>query len=307
MVKLTRPTAKISTLFGDPTEDELHVVVFAPRTVTPYVDQGSELPEFTQYKNTVGTKGHVPSVGATSSGYREVQMDQGQTIYDGLKAPYGPLTVAPPITIFHRIFQQFLKLVDDDSTQVTTADLVRMENFTYMLSTLHTTEATFNATCWLHLTGILGREVTQEEDTDRICADGCYFVRIGEARVPIVIYEGKTMLGNEDQRLYDLTRVFVALRKCVNELEDYHRSLDNVPPFVEGKPHPWYFPYTNSYTTKAGVVVYFRYICALEQDPQCVTYLAELDGSEGSQGSKGSEGSRESKRSKKLVVVKFVT
>ncbi|TFK16327.1 hypothetical protein FA15DRAFT_676715, partial [Coprinopsis marcescibilis] len=41
--------------------------------------------------------------------------------------------------------------------------------------------------------------------------------------------------------------------------------------------------------------------------PQCITYLAELDGSEGSQGSEGSKRSRESKRSKKQIVVKFAT
>ncbi|TFK23840.1 hypothetical protein FA15DRAFT_743694 [Coprinopsis marcescibilis] len=310
MDKLMPPTTKISALFGDPMEDELHVVVFVPETVAPDVDQVSELPEFTrtscsniflrlgviidvsaEYRNTVGTKGHVPSAGAKSSGYCKVQTDQPQTIYDGLKAPNGPSTVPPPITIFHCIFQQFLKLVDDNSTQVTTKELIHMEKFTYMLSTLHTMGQAFNTDFWLHLSGILDKEVTQEENSNCTCTDGCYFIQIGEVQVPTMIYEGKNMLGGcnpsiqvgiimrhswikesrksiqdkcccltfmiaaaagwlsimgavltnkmiiqrltdlkwvalsstqDDQQLHNLMWVFVALQKCMKELEAYY-------------------------------------------------------------------------------------
>ena len=82
----------------------------------------------------------------------------------------------------------------------------------------------------------------------------------------------------EDFRVKHNARVFIALRKCLEELEDFYRTLPdhNIPPFVENQSHPRYFPYPTSFTMGDGRTTHFRYISPLEASTACVTYLAEI-------------------------------
>ncbi|KAI9435035.1 hypothetical protein H4582DRAFT_1817874 [Lactarius indigo] len=79
----------------------------------------------------------------------------------------------------------------------------------------------------------------------------------------------------EDNRVYRIAKVFVALRNCLSKLEAFYNSLDGASPFIANQPHPRYFPYPSSFTAEDGSVTHFRYLKSLEEHATCVTYLAE--------------------------------
>jgi hypothetical protein len=100
----------------------------------------------------------------------------------------------------------------------------------------------------------------------------------------------------EDNRVYHNAKVLVALRKCLKDLQVFYKDIiEKVPSFVEGEPHPRYFPYPTSFTAN-NTSTSFRYVRSLEDHPMCVTYLAEIVNQDGTTGDKPDK-----------VVVKFVT
>ena len=90
----------------------------------------------------------------------------------------------------------------------------------------------------------------------------------------------------EDAQVYRNARLFIALRKCLEELGDFYRTLPRryIPPSAVNQFH---FPYPNSFTREDSRVTHFQYISTLEDN---TTYLAEIIG----------------KPEPKKVVVKFV-
>jgi hypothetical protein len=59
---------------------------------------------------------------AKSTEYRANQADITQVIYDGRRAS-DRRTIAPPIQIFHHIFDNFTRMVNDPDVQPTVQDL----------------------------------------------------------------------------------------------------------------------------------------------------------------------------------------
>ena len=81
------------------------------------------------------TPGTTPSEGAKSTAYRKIQIDDAQAIYDGQGVPDGVIpTIAPPIQIFHPIFDEFIHLMNDPDVQVTADDLLKVHDFMYYAS-----------------------------------------------------------------------------------------------------------------------------------------------------------------------------
>jgi hypothetical protein len=69
-------------------------------------------------------KGPTPSQGAKSSGHRMIQGNTAQAIYDGRWVAGGIFsTIAPPIHIFHPIFDDFICSLNDPTVQPTADDL----------------------------------------------------------------------------------------------------------------------------------------------------------------------------------------
>jgi len=94
-----------------------------------------ELKEFKRYDKTVLTPGMTPSEGAKFTGYRRIQGDVTQAIYDGRRAPTGLIsTIAPPIQIFHPIFDDFIHLVNDPDFQPTVDDIKDVQELMYFAS-----------------------------------------------------------------------------------------------------------------------------------------------------------------------------
>lgn len=80
----------------------------------------------------------------------------------------------------------------------------------------------------------------------------------------------------ESERARNLAKVLVALRKCIEKLHEFYLDKQNLPPFVPDEPHPRYFPYPKSFPGPAGTCKKIQYLSSLEDDPACVTYLAEI-------------------------------
>lgn len=89
----------------------------------------------------------------------------------------------------------------------------------------------------------------------------------------------------EDQRIYDNAKILVALRRCIKELQDFYKKLHTLscPPLIPEQTHPRYFPYPNSFPATNNTSTVFRYLRSLEDDPACVTYLAEITHENGAQ------------------------
>ena len=86
----------------------------------------------------------------------------------------------------------------------------------------------------------------------------------------------------EDTRVYHNTRVLIALRQCLKTLRTYYESLEDSTPIVVGKAHPRFFPYSTSFTDRTkNTELRFRYVKALDQVPECVTYLADITDKDG--------------------------
>jgi hypothetical protein len=90
---------------------------------------------------------------------------------------------------------------------------------------------------------------------------------------------GSIVVSEEEARILHITRKFVALRKCLDELNEFYYGLhnDTIPGVHLDKPHPRFYPCPTSYTDDKGCQVEFRYNRRLERDePTCVTFLAEI-------------------------------
>ncbi|KAF9479210.1 hypothetical protein BDN70DRAFT_807394 [Pholiota conissans] len=100
----------------------------------------------------------------------------------------------------------------------------------------------------------------------------------------------------EDVRVYRFAQTMVALRECFNDLRQYYTQLysSDIPSCLPNVPHPRFFPYPTAFERENGTITSWYYIKELhpanseEMDPTCVTYLAQITGSQD------------------LVVVKFV-
>ncbi|TDL25120.1 hypothetical protein BD410DRAFT_837365 [Rickenella mellea] len=81
----------------------------------------------------------------------------------------------------------------------------------------------------------------------------------------------------EDNRVYHLARVLVALRESLNDLESFYSSkVRQMAPLQRGRTHPRFYPYPSSYTDETGKIVNFEYVRKLDDYAACVTYQAKI-------------------------------
>lgn len=151
------------------------------------------------YHETVLTPGMTPSEGAKSTGYRQIQGDDAQAIYDGRRPPTGLIsTIAPPIQIFHPIFDDFIYLVNDPDFQPTVDDIKYVQELMYFASEVGRKEEGqdgLNEGLRKCLRRILQAEVHVEPNGDGTEADGVITLQIGDVRIMLLILELKRELG----------------------------------------------------------------------------------------------------------------
>jgi len=140
----------------------------------------------------------TPSEGAKSTGYRKIQGDDAQAIYDGRRAPNGLSTIGPPIQIFHPIFDDFIHLVNDPDVQPSANDLKNVQELMYFASEVGRMEERHdghNEGLRTRLRRILQAEVHEEPNPDGTKPDGVITLQIGDARITFLILELKRELG----------------------------------------------------------------------------------------------------------------
>jgi hypothetical protein len=141
----------------------------------------------------------TPSEAAKSTGYRINQSDVARAIYDGRRALTEPIsTVAPPIQIFHPIFDDFIHLVNDPDFQPTVDDIKDVQELMYFASEVGRKEegqGGFNEGLRKRLRRILQAEVHVEPNDDGTEADGVITLQIGDDRIKFLILELKREVG----------------------------------------------------------------------------------------------------------------
>ncbi|THH22497.1 hypothetical protein EUX98_g8196 [Antrodiella citrinella] len=274
------------------------------------------------------------------------QADEDFILHDGFYADkkFAPSTIAPPIQIYHPVFNAFTNKLDDNTFCANDRILDAVSAMMQESAKIKTYEPHANHTFLLpHLRKILDRDVSQIADMQNQSADGSCQVIVMNAPVPLLKAEYKRSLGEggcdpltqaeysvlkhwarkelepivertccptfiiagggpclivmgavnvdafivqrltdlmwigeasvyEDKHAYRIGRAFTAVVEGINELETFYKTLDGpeAPPPSEGS-----FPYPTSYSTPDGATVQFKYITALENEVQSVTFLAE--------------------------------
>ena len=81
----------------------------------------------------------------------------------------------------------------------------------------------------------------------------------------------------EDARVYDAARVFVALRESLQQLTTFYKEIgkSRIPRVINGQTHSRFYPYPTSFTVE-NQTFHFQYLKAMEYHFACETYLAKL-------------------------------
>ncbi|GJJ08153.1 hypothetical protein Clacol_002361 [Clathrus columnatus] len=181
----------------------VHIIVTATVIVTAEDEESRkeddvvhDLPESERYRQAVEAKGKSPSAAAKSANYARNQKIKEQIIYDGRYTHDEINTLAPPIEIYHPIFNTFFHLIENPP-KPTDDDLNNTREFMHFLSKLSQGDETSrNKQILNRLYDILNVDILSEQNLDRTTPDGIIRVRVGKERVPILIVELKKELGS---------------------------------------------------------------------------------------------------------------
>ncbi|KAF8869084.1 hypothetical protein BD779DRAFT_1682620 [Infundibulicybe gibba] len=319
------PNSSLARALGELDNDDLvHLVVTAdgnyPETIIAKGHDESrdvvpELFEMRHYRKTVSTPGRPPSEAAKSEQYAIVQANPFEAIHDGRYSLQHPIaTVAPPIQIFHPIFETFPRL-----------DLM------HVLSAIDPEEVERSLKIQVRLSKILRVNIEVLPNDDGGSPNGSFMVAVGNIRIPVLLAEFKRDFGegNSDpshqvglsmrqswilesrEEIRDkcccptlmlagagasmcvlggvFTEKFIVQRltdmmwvghSSTEEDRGYivSRKLedDNSSSPTSRSAHSRFYPYPTSFTSTDGNVVSFAYVKMLEEDPACVTYQAKI-------------------------------
>ncbi|GJJ12434.1 hypothetical protein Clacol_006676 [Clathrus columnatus] len=168
------------------------------------LDELGDLPESKRFKSTVAATSKRTALAddAKLTNYYESQKSIATRIYDGHYPPHSAYsTIAPPIELYHHIFNRFLGLVENraptnDVLKTMNKDLKDTRKLMEYLSELSPMEEnTRNETINGYLSGILQGGIEPSQNADRTIADGVSSVLVGTANIPRLIAEFKKSLG----------------------------------------------------------------------------------------------------------------
>ena len=135
-----------------------------------------------------------PLTTAKSSAYADNQKYPDTTIYDGHYALTGSFTpLAPPVQIFHPIFEHFLCRLADPQLIPTPNEVRNMHKLTVKVSKIVSAETSRVKELRRLLTELLGKSVHLEANNDGTSADGVLtlVLRNTRTRIQLVILELK--------------------------------------------------------------------------------------------------------------------
>lgn len=164
----------------------------------------------TGFRSILNNIGQSPSTAAKSRDYFKIQSDPTLAIHDGLYpdpeiykyftplttiAP-PPMTIAPPIQIYHPIFSRFLRMANDEKTDLSPEVLERVRDYMNFASSIKRNENQTNVKYRQELTKVLGITINEELDADKTSTDGGVMVDVGDyERIAPLLVELKCIFG----------------------------------------------------------------------------------------------------------------
>ena len=136
------------------------------------------------FLSIVNRFGKVPSTAAKSNEYVKIQAKPEFAIHDGLypkpmtnsKSNSNPMTtmttVAPPVHIFHPIFEQFISDANDPHLDLPREFLIQVQEFMFFASQLKTSESASNPEWRQLLSKLLKIGIHEDQNADGTHADG---------------------------------------------------------------------------------------------------------------------------------------
>ena len=141
-----------------------------------------------------------PSTAATSREYAKLQKNSKTAVYDGYYArKQGPhptvVTVAPPLRIFHPVFQEFVDRVNDPAFEPSDEVVSIISELTSTAAEIHPSEDRALLELRPLLSRLLGGFVGQVASTGTRSPDGMMLKQLGEWSAPLVCIEYKRAFG----------------------------------------------------------------------------------------------------------------
>lgn len=175
----------VVTAKGRQIEDEEHDVL-------------CELSESKRFEKTLNAMGKSPSKGFKSIEYRTAQGTVDQAIFDGHYAPGKDSTCAPPIYIYHPIFNDFRYYLQHPP-QPTKRDIANtLELMNYLCKLTEESESTRNERVCNLLEKILNVRILPAQHSDETEPDGMTQVEVGDEKIAILVAEFNKILGEGD-------------------------------------------------------------------------------------------------------------
>ena len=137
----------------------------------------------------------VPSHGAKSKNFVRAQASLETAIYDGFYNPnrWVP-TIAPPIQVFHPVFNSFLRAISDPNL-VPHPEVLKSVSHFMDKATSVIPEYAKNTDLRELLSNILNIPLVQELVKEGRSADTVYHVRVENTLVPVLVVENKRSIG----------------------------------------------------------------------------------------------------------------
>lgn len=120
-----------------------------------------------------------------------------QVIYDGRWAKSTVSTIAPPIQLFHPVFESFIRDTQDPHLQPSLKDLGYALELMHSMSRI-TDEATRASELRTILSKILSLHIRQEPNVDTSSADGIIAIELNGVTYPFSIMELKREAGESN-------------------------------------------------------------------------------------------------------------
>ena len=137
-----------------------------------------------------------PSTAAKSSDYAIIQTNPALAIYDGRKAAGGQSTAAPPIHIFHPIFEAFVRRINDPNFEPPLSTILATEELMRSTSIIANTEGRKAEDVCIKLSRILGQVLHGIINFDKTSPDAAGLCDIDGIATPFVITEIKREYGD---------------------------------------------------------------------------------------------------------------
>lgn len=125
-----------------------------------------------------------------------IQADPALTIYDGRKADGGPSTAAPPIHIFHPIFETFMRRINDPNFQPPPSIILETRELMRSTSIIAYTEARKAEDICIKLSHIIGQVVHGIVNFDKTSPDAAGLYDVDGIPAPFVMIEIKREYGD---------------------------------------------------------------------------------------------------------------